>query len=170
LFYPERCGQPHSHQIDWKIAALDALGLLLFFVPGVVAFAVDFYTGAIYLPLHEAYPCYGAWELAPPGPQALPQYPAVAPAAAAPVAAGQPPRGQELGLKRLAIPREQLQREHIEQIVSQHVGRQVSLDDDRVRASQLAQIDQFDEQATRHRSDSDFGFEVRSFFENLMGA
>ena len=29
---------------------LDGLGLLLFFIPGVVAFAVDFATGAIYLP------------------------------------------------------------------------------------------------------------------------
>jgi hypothetical protein len=29
---------------------LDGLGLLLFFVPGVIAFAVDFGTGAIYLP------------------------------------------------------------------------------------------------------------------------
>jgi hypothetical protein len=30
--------------------ALDGVGLLLFLVPGVIAFAVDFATGAIYLP------------------------------------------------------------------------------------------------------------------------
>lgn len=32
------------------VAALNAVGLLFFFVPGVVAFGVDFMTGAIYLP------------------------------------------------------------------------------------------------------------------------
>jgi hypothetical protein len=31
-------------------SALDGIGLLLFFIPGVIAFAVDFATGAIYLP------------------------------------------------------------------------------------------------------------------------
>jgi hypothetical protein len=36
--------------MDWEIVALDALGLMLFFVPGVIAFIVDFSTGAIYLP------------------------------------------------------------------------------------------------------------------------
>ena len=50
LLYPERRGTPHHNQIDWKVAALDGLGLILFFVPGVVAFVVGFYTGAIYLP------------------------------------------------------------------------------------------------------------------------
>lgn len=32
------------------IAVLDGVGLLLFLVPGIVAFAVDFSTGCIYLP------------------------------------------------------------------------------------------------------------------------
>jgi|GEM_PF-439713 hypothetical protein len=49
LLYPERRGQT-SGQIDVGVAALDAIGLLFFFVPGVVAFGVDFITGAIYLP------------------------------------------------------------------------------------------------------------------------
>ncbi len=39
--------------LDWKIVALDAVGLLFFFVPGVVAFAVDFSNGTIYLPTEE---------------------------------------------------------------------------------------------------------------------
>lgn len=34
--------------IDPGIAVLDGLGLLLFIVPGVIAFAVDFTTGTIY--------------------------------------------------------------------------------------------------------------------------
>lgn len=42
------------------MAALDGLGLVLFFVPGVIAFAVDFYTGAIYLPANHGQPGYAA--------------------------------------------------------------------------------------------------------------
>lgn len=49
VLHPERRGQP-AGPLDWKIVALDGIGLLLFFVPGVIAFAVDFSTGAIYLP------------------------------------------------------------------------------------------------------------------------
>jgi hypothetical protein len=49
ILYPERRGQPPG-PLDWGIVALDALGLLLFFLPGVIAFAVDFNNGTIYLP------------------------------------------------------------------------------------------------------------------------
>jgi len=49
IMYPERRGQ-NQGQIDSGMAILDGLGLLLFIIPGVVAFAVDFSTGAIYYP------------------------------------------------------------------------------------------------------------------------
>jgi hypothetical protein len=49
ILYPERRGQ-RAGELDVGVALLDAVGLLIFFVPGVVAFAVDFSTGAIYLP------------------------------------------------------------------------------------------------------------------------
>jgi hypothetical protein len=49
LMYPERRGQP-AGRLDPGVVVLDGIGLLLFFVPGVVAFVVDFATGAIYLP------------------------------------------------------------------------------------------------------------------------
>ncbi len=49
LIYPERRGQK-AGKVDVHVAILDGLGLLLFIIPGVVAFAVDFATGAIYLP------------------------------------------------------------------------------------------------------------------------
>ena len=49
VIYPERRGQK-AGRIDVGIAILDGLGLLLFLIPGVIAFAVDFGTGAIYLP------------------------------------------------------------------------------------------------------------------------
>jgi len=49
ILYPDRRGQ-RAGEVDVGIVLLDAVGLLFFFVPGVVAFAVDFSTGAIYLP------------------------------------------------------------------------------------------------------------------------
>ena len=49
ILYPERKGQVDG-RIDPAVAVLDGIGLLFFIVPGVIAFAVDFATGAIYLP------------------------------------------------------------------------------------------------------------------------
>ncbi|HVW02985.1 MAG TPA: hypothetical protein VHB77_21675 [Planctomycetaceae bacterium] len=62
IMHPERRGQP-AGRLDWSIVALDALGLLLFFIPGVIAFAVDFNNGTIYLP-----PEYGPPAAAAPPP------------------------------------------------------------------------------------------------------
>jgi hypothetical protein len=55
ILYPERRGQ-RGGTLDTGVVILDGLGLLLFFVPGVIAFAVDFATGAIYLPEGEGTP------------------------------------------------------------------------------------------------------------------
>jgi hypothetical protein len=49
LLYPERRGQK-SGELDVAVVLMDAIGLLFFIIPGVVAFAVDIDTGAIYLP------------------------------------------------------------------------------------------------------------------------
>lgn len=49
ILHPERRGQP-AGRLDPGIVVLDAVGLLLFFVPGIIAFAVDFSNGTIYLP------------------------------------------------------------------------------------------------------------------------
>jgi hypothetical protein len=49
LFYPERRGQK-SGSVDPTVAILDGIGLLFFIVPGLIAFAIDFSTGAIYKP------------------------------------------------------------------------------------------------------------------------
>lgn len=64
ILHPERIGQPPG-RIDPGIVALDGVGLLLFLIPGAIAFAVDFYTGAIYLP-----PQYALDERAPRSPDA----------------------------------------------------------------------------------------------------
>lgn len=49
FLYPERVGQKDG-KIDPTVVILDAAGLLFGILPGVVAFAVDLTTGAIYLP------------------------------------------------------------------------------------------------------------------------
>ena len=49
ILYPERKGQTQG-SIDPGVAVLDAIGLLFFIIPGVIAFAVDFSTGTIYYP------------------------------------------------------------------------------------------------------------------------
>ncbi|GAB6259982.1 hypothetical protein [Photobacterium sp. R1] len=49
LLHPERKGQKGGN-LDPAIAVLDAAGLLLFIVPGLIAFGVDLYYGTIYLP------------------------------------------------------------------------------------------------------------------------
>lgn len=47
--HPERKGQ-RGGNLDPAIAVLDAVGLLLFVVPGLIVFGVDLYYGTIYLP------------------------------------------------------------------------------------------------------------------------
>jgi hypothetical protein len=49
LLYPERRGQ-RSGRLDWRVVMLNGIGLFFFFIPGVIAFAVDFVNGTIYLP------------------------------------------------------------------------------------------------------------------------
>lgn len=49
LLYPERQGQSGG-KIDPVVAILDGIGLLLYLIPGLVAFAIDFHQGTIYLP------------------------------------------------------------------------------------------------------------------------
>lgn len=52
LLYPERRGQTKG-EIDVSIAVMDGIGLLFFIIPGVIAYAVDFSSGAIYLPADD---------------------------------------------------------------------------------------------------------------------
>ncbi len=51
LLYPNRQGQGQgSGKIDPAVAILNGVGLVLFVIPGIIAFVVDFSTGAIYYP------------------------------------------------------------------------------------------------------------------------
>jgi hypothetical protein len=53
ILYPERRGQTTGN-LDVGVVLLDGIGLLFFIIPGVVAYAVDLSTGAIFLPPGEA--------------------------------------------------------------------------------------------------------------------
>lgn len=50
LLHPEREGQPRTGALDWTVVGMDAIGLIFFFVPGVIAFAIDIYNGTIFYP------------------------------------------------------------------------------------------------------------------------
>ena len=59
LLYPERRHSniqvdPGGRRVDPAVAVLDAVGLIFFVIPGIIAFAVDFGTGAIYCPKGKA--------------------------------------------------------------------------------------------------------------------
>ena len=49
LFYPDRRGQIHG-RVDPVVVVLDTIGILFYVIPGLIAFGVDFGSGAIYLP------------------------------------------------------------------------------------------------------------------------
>ena len=51
ILYPERRGR-RAGRVDAGVVVMDALWLLLFLIPGIVAFVVDFSSGAIYLGGH----------------------------------------------------------------------------------------------------------------------
>ena len=50
ILYPDRAYQQGRGNLDPAIVILDGIGLFFFIIPGLVAFAVDLTTGAIYFP------------------------------------------------------------------------------------------------------------------------
>mgnify|MGYP005801830375 CR=1 FL=1 len=42
--------KPVSNKLDWGIVALDGIGLILFIIPGIVAFSIDYATGTLFIP------------------------------------------------------------------------------------------------------------------------
>ena len=137
LLYKERINRPHSRDIDWKIVALNGLGLLFFFVPGVIAFVIDFHTGAIYLPPEGYEGQYGQADAAP------------------------------MQLRRVSLDRQQLNGAEIESRLGEHLGRPVYLDDPAVRVSPMNQIEEFQSHHQQHDADPSFGSSVRRFFGRL---
>jgi hypothetical protein len=173
---------------------LDGLGLLCFFVPGVVAFAVDFWTGAIYLPYGSVsgYPDYPPPADAPlpdpaingphfaPAQFAPPQYapphepiPTVPhfPNASAP-AVRLPQVDVESGqaLCQVNVPREELNQQSIERAVSEHIGKPITLDEAPARVSPLDRLDSFAQACRQHLANPSFGSPVREFFRDRSRA
>lgn len=178
LMHSERVGQPHTHQIDWKVAALNGLGMLFFFVPGVVAFAVDFYTGAIYLPYDEMVtpqqvpspaasptPSWSPNQSPSAGPEGLPSPPVLAP----PMQQTSTD-GPSAELRQVQIPRNQLNSQTLEHIVLTHTGHSICLDAQTTRLSPLDKLAGFQQQQQRHEADHRFGSTVQSFFARLRSA
>jgi hypothetical protein len=50
FIYPERVNQKGHGNLDPAVVILDGIGLIFFIIPGLIAFAVDFGTHAIYFP------------------------------------------------------------------------------------------------------------------------
>jgi hypothetical protein len=118
LLYPERRGQPRGGPLDPGVVILDALGLLFFVIPGVVAFVIDFGNGTIYLP--------------------PPDYPTVSHKML-----------RRSDLVPVHLGKTDRNREKIEQVVSQRIGRPVTLEPGHFRAEELDNLDQFDDHVER---------------------
>jgi hypothetical protein len=111
ILHPERRYAPNDGRLDWGVVLLDGLGLLLFFIPGVIAFAVDFTTGAIYLPPGG----YGN--------------------------NAQPPTGEQLVT--VEVPRDELTQERVEQVATQHAGREIRLVSGEFKTARLSKLADF---------------------------
>lgn len=112
ILHPERRGQPPG-RLDPGIVVLDAVGLLLFFIPGVIAFAVDFSNGTIYLPPDLVY-----------------------------VGTAPAPDSSE-ALRTIRMSPGELSAERLEDILQKQVGRRVPLDPGSYHARKLQDIDEF---------------------------
>ncbi|WP_145111833.1 polyribonucleotide nucleotidyltransferase [Gimesia panareensis] len=113
ILYPERRGQP-SGPLDWKIVGLDSIGLLFFFIPGVIAFAVDFINGTIYLPTYE-YGEYGMTDQ----------------------------NNRDAKLRSVSIPPNRISPAEISDVVSKHSGRKVILLPGEYETQPIKSIDEF---------------------------
>jgi hypothetical protein len=125
ILHPERMGQ-RGGRLDPAIVALNGVGLLLFIVPGAIAFAVDFYNGTIYLPPEEYH--------------YLP----------APEFRGQSPDDWvSAGWQAVLVEREIQSREQLEAYLLEKTGREIELDPDVIRVSSVKSPPRPD-QARRH--------------------
>lgn len=122
LLYPERMGQPRTGPLDPTVVALDAVGLLLFVVPGAIAFIVDIYNGTIFLP---SAPYYRGQSPDAQIPESMP------PGALIPV----------------RIDPSKVTAAELEEVIRRETGRDVSLTDDNLRIERLESLNDFAERA-----------------------
>jgi hypothetical protein len=55
-------------------------------------------------------------------------------------------------------------------VVANHVGRPVSLNNADARISRLPRLDRFANQCLQHRTNRNFGFPVKTFFDGMQRA
>ena len=124
LLYPERRGQS-AGRLDWKVIFLDGIGLLFFFIPGVIAFAVDFLNGTIYLPSGSV--------------------PVEPPCTPTPTAFHPHPRmtSKKSRLVPVKLARRQLTPVGIERVVTEKTGETISLEDGKYLSRKMRSIDEF---------------------------
>jgi hypothetical protein len=160
VLHSERIHSHHSRDIDWKIAALNGLGLAFFFVPGVIAFAVDFYTGAIYLPPEH----YGAFN------RNSDRLMAARASRTDAIARATPASRQRKtdALQRISVPPKKLNLDTIDRVVSDRLGTQFKTLTPRTRVSDLEALAAFDAQVEKHRNDPELGRPASVFFR-LVG-
>ena len=130
IIHPERWGQPRTGPLDPSIVVLDGLGVLLFVIPGVVAFVVDFATGAIYLPGPAYYPAPPAGTYPPPGAYPVP----MAPPGSSPAA--------PVPLTRIDNDPATLNKEKIQAIVRAQTGRDIDLDGPQVHMKRTQSVEE----------------------------
>jgi hypothetical protein len=151
IIHPERWGQPRTGPLDPSIVILDGIGVLLFVVPGVVAFIVDFSTGAIYLP-GPGYMPAPPRAIYPPPAYPGPAYP---PGAYPPASAYPPPGGYggpaapsatsppppPVPMTRIDIDPTLLNKAKIEEVVRAQTGREIDLDGTDVGVEHVPSVD-----------------------------
>jgi len=164
ILHPERVRSHHSRDLDWKVVALDGLGLMLFFIPGVVAFIVDFYTGAIYLPpeTHVSHRPSLSSAGGPTGDAA--QQRSVTEDAN--FAATQGEVDAE-AMRTIVLPREQLDQVGIERAVGKEIGYAISLRDRFARVSPLEKRHDYFNGVQRHTEDGQYGMTTQEFFRSI---
>jgi hypothetical protein len=116
IMHPEREGQ-RGGRLDVGVVILDGIGLLFFIIPGVIAYAVDFSNGTIYLP----------------GPPPLPSPPPW------------PPNGASLQLQDLRAVRFDAKRytpDSLRDIIRQQTGYSLDWRDPRLRSVRLRDKDE----------------------------
>lgn len=149
IIHPERWGQPHTGPLDPSVVILDGLGVLLFVIPGVVAFVVDFSTGAIYLPGPPAYYPAPPGGYPPPPSYPPPPYPppGAYPSTVAPSQSSSsnypppPPSPTGVPMTRIDVAPTLLNKDKIREVIRAQTGRDVDLDGPDVGVQRVQSVD-----------------------------
>ena len=127
LMYPDRVGQTRRGNVDWTVVGLDAIGLCFFFIPGIIAFAVDFGNGAMFFPAEPDAPATAT------GPS-----PPVQPASETQASAETPPE-----LRSVPLPPGELTLDDLAMIASREMGRRIELEQGKYQTEPMESLDEF---------------------------